>query len=347
MADRDPIFVVGAPRTGTTLVKAILNRHPRIHLFDEVHFFERVWDDREQIGDLASPFSQTMAIQRLREIVRRFGSDPEVADVLTVEAYRRRLMDEGRTYANLLRILLQTGAERRGAARWGDSSPQDVLYLSTILDWYPDARIIALVRDPRGFLASYKNYWRRGVSSYRERYNPLTNSILWKSYMSAVLEAQRAPRAEAVLTLRYEDLTADPERWVRRLCEHVGESWDPAMLDVEAANSSFEEGSDPSAPPRRGIFATSAERWRDELTPTEVWVGERIFGSVMREMGYEPAALEGGVRPSVRELAGIGAVLPGRLFNLLFRSHKPFKLSKVRRVISLFRSRSGSSPPKG
>ena len=41
-----PVFVVGAPRTGTTLVKEILNRHPRIHLFDEVHFFERVWDDR-------------------------------------------------------------------------------------------------------------------------------------------------------------------------------------------------------------------------------------------------------------------------------------------------------------
>ena len=47
MREDRPIFVVGAPRTGTTLLKEVLNRHPQIHLFDEVHFFERIWDDRK------------------------------------------------------------------------------------------------------------------------------------------------------------------------------------------------------------------------------------------------------------------------------------------------------------
>jgi hypothetical protein len=336
MSDRHPIFVVGAPRTGTTLVREMLNRHPRIHLFDEVHFFERVWDDRAQIGDLGSPFSQTQAVQRLRGIVREFGSDPEVADVLTVEEYRRRLMEQGRTYANLLRILLQAGADLQGAALWGDSSPQDVLYLPTILAWYPDARIVALVRDPRGFLASYKNYWRRGVESYRERYNPLTNSVLWKSYMTAMLEAERRPDGEAVLRLRYEDLTAEPERWARRLCEHVGVDWTPDVLDVSARNSSF-EGNDADRPAPPGIFADSRERWREELTPTEIWVGEKVFGPLMTELGYEAVTADGSIRPAPAELARIAAVLPGRLYNLLFRSQKPFKLSKVRRVVSLFR----------
>jgi hypothetical protein len=336
MDESYPVFVVGAPRTGTTLVREILNRHPRIYLFDEVHFFERVWDDRQHLGDLKAPLSQTQAILRLREIVRDFGPDSQVAQVLTIEEYRRRLLGEGRRYATLLRILLRAGAELRGAEIWGDSSPQDVLYLPTILEWYPNARIVALVRDPRGFLSSYKNYYRRREPTYRERYNPLTNSILWRSYMRAVLEAERSPASSSVLRLRYEDLTADPEAEVRRLCDHVGVEFDPAMIDVDRSNSSFALES--GWPAGRGIYSSSTDRWRTELGPTEIWLGERIFAPVMTELGYRPVARSEGLRPSPVELLRILAILPGRLYNMLFRSHKPFRLSKVRRVLSHFRS---------
>ena len=154
MSSGRPVFVVGAPRTGTTLVKEILNRHPRIHLFDEVHFFERVWEDRGALGDLSSVDSQLAAIGKIRDIVRRFGSDAEVADLLTPEVYRAKLAEAGGGYDALARILFTTGAAREGKEIWGDSSPQDILYLATILSWWPDARVVALVRDPRGFLAS-------------------------------------------------------------------------------------------------------------------------------------------------------------------------------------------------
>lgn len=327
-----PVFVVGAPRTGTTLVKEVLNGHPRVWIFDEVHFFERVWDDRERIGDLRSPESRRRAFEILRAAVCRVGQDRAVADLLPDAEFERRLEAEGGDYRGLLAALLKTGAETHGADFWGDSSPQDVLYVARIREWFPDARLVGLVRDPRGFLASYKNYWRRRVPTYRERYNPLTNSLLWKSYMSALLEAKRGPHAEAVMLLRYEDLVDDAETHVRRLCEHVGVEYDPAMVAVTTSNTSFGGGQ------TSGIVATSRDRWRTELSPTEIWLGERIFGSVMRELGYEPAGRE--VRPSPGGLLRIAALLPGRLFNMLFRSPKPFRLSKVRRVLELLRGRS-------
>jgi hypothetical protein len=331
-----PVFVVGAPRTGTTLVKEILNRHPRVHLFDEVHFFERVWDDRDRLGDLADEAGQVEAIGRLRRVVHDYGTDQAVADVLTVDAFRRRLDEEGGGYRGLLAALLKTGAELQGADHWGDSSPQDVLYLATLFEWFPDARVIALVRDPRGFLCSYKNYFRRKIPGYRERYNPLTNGVLWRGYMTALLDASRGPHAGAVRLVRYEDLVADPEREVRAICEHVGVDYRSGMLDVTRTNTSFADESaagtgDPQVAP--GIVDTSRERWRTGLTPTEIWVGERVFGRVMRELGYEPARESASV-PSPWELARILVVLPGRLFNMLFRSPKPFRIEKVRRVLS-------------
>ncbi|MCA9753159.1 MAG: sulfotransferase [Gemmatimonadetes bacterium] len=335
-----PIFVVGAPRTGTTLVKEILNRHPRVHLFDEVHFFERVWDDRAAIGDLASPMSQSTAIQRVRDIVSRYGSDAEIAEILTVEEYRRRLMSEGRQYRNLFRILLETGAQRHGADCWGDSSPQDVLYLDRIFEWYPEARIVALIRDPRGYLSSCKNYFRRQVATYRERSNPLTQAMLWRTYMSAATEAAAGPHASSVLMLRYEDLVSDPETWVRRLAEHVRVEFDPGMLAVDRANTSFPEADAPV----RGIFDASKDRWRTELTPTEIWIAERICGELMRKLAYEPALLSSGQRakPAVSELLKIAALLPSRAYRHVFHSHKPLRMGKVKRVLDHLRP-SGAS----
>ena len=101
-------------------------------------------------------------------------------------------------------------------------------------------------------------------------------------------------------------------------------------------NSSFDSG--PGYTQSKGIFSTSLDRWRTELTPTEIWLGERVFGRVMQDFGYKPASANGAPRPALGELARILAILPGRLVNLLFRSGKPFKISKLKRVLSLFRS---------
>ena len=170
----------------------------------------------------------------------------------------------------------------------------------TLLSWFPDARVVALVRDPRGFLCSYKNYHRRGVPSYRERYNPFTNSVLWRSYMSALLEFRSGPCGESLHALHYERLVTDPETEVRALCAHVGVGFEQGMLDVARANSSFVP--DPETGSQRGIVTTSRERWRTELTSTEIWLGERIFGKAMVALGYESASTDERLRPSLPEL---------------------------------------------
>ncbi len=309
MPPSHPVFVVGAPRTGTTLVREILNRHPRIHLFDEVHYFERLWDDREALGDLSDPASRRTAIDRVLRIVHDFGSDQALLETMGPAELESRAERAGGGHAGLFRALLESGAERQGADIWGDSSPHDVLYLSTLFRWYPNAKVIALLRDPRAFLSSYKNYHRRGISSYRERYNPVTNSILWRSSMNAVLEAPRQPWGASVLRVRYEDLVTDPETWVARMCAHIGVEYDARMLEVGRSNSSFvTEGETTS---QRGIVTTSTDRWKKELSPTEIWVAERITGPWMDAFGYERAHRGAGLAAVTRG-AGSHRFAPSR-----------------------------------
>ena len=334
MVDRAPIFVVGAPRSGTTLLKDVLNRHSDVHLFNEVHFFERIWDDRGRLGSLESELEMNRAVSVLHEMMCQHGSDGEVAASLPLPLFKQKAESLGGGYPGLLRALLTTAAEMHAAQHWGDSSPQDVLYLSTLFTWYPNARVIAMVRDPRAFMASYKNYYRRAMASYKERYNPLTASMLWRSYMTAAQNSQNAAYAEKVRIQSYEDLVADPSSNVDAICKHVGIDFQPDMLEVPRANSSYAPGEG-----RTGIFSSSKDRWREELTPTELWLTERVCGPTMESLGYPSETGNRALPPSFAEFAGILSIVPSRLFNMLFRGRKTFRIEKLRRVISSLRNK--------
>jgi len=321
-----PIFVVGAPRTGTTLTMEILNLHSDVHLYNEVHYNERIVDKLGHAGTL-QPADLARAVDLLLASSSWAGStrDPEQDRA----AFAARVDAKGISHAGVLAEFLATEAEAHGKTIWGDSSPQDVLYMGTLKEWYPAARFIGVIRDPRAYLASYKNYPQKQIASYRNRYNPVTNCLLWRSYMSALLAAGQSPLAPDLTYVKYEDLVTDPAGEIRRLCTFLGLEFSPGMLEVGRQNSSYFSVTEDVR--HKGIDSGSLDRWRQELTRAEVWALEKICGRVMVELGYprEATRLDPGMLPG---LGKIGLQLPGRMFNLLFRTRKPFTSGKVGRV---------------
>jgi len=331
MTDPSPIFVVGAPRTGTTLMKEVLNGHPDVHLFEELHFFERIWDGRERFVEPDAPEATARAAEALWRVVADHGSEPDLSRTRSADDLRCGAREAGGGLAGLLAATLAANAGLHDATRWGDSTPQDVLYLDILLSWYPGARVVAMVRDPRGYLASYKNFHRRAMRTERERYEPLLNSLLWRSYMTALRGAVEAGSRDALLLVHYEALAAEPERTLREVCAHVGLDPSAEMLDVRRGNSSYAPGGRAD-----GIFTTSRERWRGELSPSEQWLVERICRRPMEWLGYAPE-LSSTWPPSWSGLLRGSRHLPLRAFDALFRSRKPFRGAKLRRILSLLR----------
>lgn len=322
-----PIFVVGAPRTGTTLTMQVLNLHSAIHLYNEVHYNERVADTVADT-EVLSPQQLTAAASRLLEAVPWKGGpeDPDAAlDHLVTLA-----QEGGSTHAAVFRAFLAEEARAHGKTIWGDSAPQDVLYIDRLMEWYPDARFIGIVRDPRGFLASYKNYYRKQLRTYRNRFNPLANSLLWRSYMRTLLRAKASPAGNAIHLLHYEKLVADPRDEIARLCAFLGIAFEEEMLAVGAQNSSYFSVREDAN--HKGISAGSRDRWRAELDNAETWLIQRIARHEMQRLGFEPVPVRLGVRDTA-SLVKIVLLLPGRAFNLLFRTGKPFTFAKLRRVL--------------
>ena len=327
----DLIFIVGAPRTGTTLTRDILNRHPSVYLCNEVHFCERVLD---VVGSEAGSTPEGFA-RASRLLVDAYSwSFRKTHPQWGAETVGRRAQEHGGGLESLLEVALVEEARRHGAVRAGDSSPQDVLYLETLAMWYPGARFIALVRDPRAYLASYKNYHRKNISTHRERYDPLANGMLWRSYMNRVLAARDHIDSDRFMILCYEELVRDPSTRVQELCHFLGLDFHSDLLNIDRQNSSyFSVDQDRSI---RGITAASMDRWRSALSDTEIWLIEKIAAGPMREFGYEPESK--GLHPrALLDLAAHAMRAPMRVRNLLFGTGKPFTWRRFRRALSSLR----------
>lgn len=268
MTTFQPVFIVGAPRSGTTLLRAMLNRHPRIGLSDETYFFYYVYLRRRAFGDLADPANR-------RRLIASYGATQRMRRLkLDLGRLSERLMAEGTSYPAFFATILRFYAEAHGKVRPGEKTPHHAWYVETLLGWYPEGRVIHLVRDPRDVCASLFNVpWGRKTA--------VANADLWVNLTLAAERGQGNPRFRRV---RYEDVVAAPEQAMRDLSDFIGEQFDPAMLSTAPVSTAdqpwFLRSHDALSKDRKGA-------WRGELKADDVQLIEATAGPLMQQMGYD------------------------------------------------------------
>jgi Sulfotransferase family len=311
-----PIFVVGPSRSGTSMLREILNRHSQVWVTRETHYFD---DLRVGLGARAGYRLSERDAGRCEAYFLALGhraygleGDPSRSAVAVDELRREaaRLGGSGDAYFEAFCLLR---ARENDKIRWGEKTPRHVFRIPEMLALWPEAKVICLVRDPRGVAASYRD-WKRGgrtvdpenvVETDRRRaggsYNVVINSLLWKSAMQAAGEALRRYGPERIQLQAYEELVSTPELALRDLVSWLGLEYEGEMLDVPIVQSSY-----PNAASTSGISRAPVDRWRERLSPTEIHVIQSVCGSVMEDLGYrrEPA------RPSRLGVAWTWAAVP-------------------------------------
>ena len=287
VSNASPIFVVGAPRTGTTLVGRILGRHRAIFSPGESHYFEDIWTRRREWGKLEKDADISAVVPRVLTLFGRFafpGSQGRVNAVITGQALISRTRTLGGGYRALYLAFMSMLAESEGKTRFCDDTPKHLYYLHTIFDLFPNAKVIGTVRDPRDFLCSYKNYWRATPPGERARvkalYHPVITSLLWRSSSNLLLKHARQCCQGRVLLVPYERLVEQPKEEVSRICDFLAIDYSDELIQVETHNSSFEKSS-------TGVFTTSVGRWRTCLGVEETWCAQTLTMKNMLALGYE------------------------------------------------------------
>jgi len=264
-----PIFIVGASRSGTTLMQNLLNRHPRIWVCGETHFHHYVYKRRRAFGDLGDPnnrrrvVEEYLALRRLRFLTDRAG-------------LAERLLREATSYQTLFTGLAKHHAELKGKERWGEKTPQHAMFSETLCEWYPGATLIHMIRDPRDVVASLQRMpWAAD--------SVVQNAWRW---LECNLAAQRCSHRPQYLAVRYETLVAQPEQELTRICARLGEEYVPSMLDTQTHGG---------APPplawtqraQESITTERLEKWREELSAQEVSQIEWTVGRHLEAFGYQ------------------------------------------------------------
>lgn len=264
-----PIFVVGFPRSGTSLMATILARSPDVVMLPfETHLLAR-W--RRRFGpDLASNGG-------FRRFWQEFSNDTRYDEdllppVKVLDCLQER---DDHSVQGVLSCLLACAVSGHDGARPGEKTPDHYKYLSTLLRWYEDCQIVFMLRDPRDVLAS----WHSLSESWTER----PPSDILDEWRRSAYELEMWSSHPRVLTVIYEDLVTAPTDMLRR----VGEFLD-VQLQVEGGvdqNSSPRPGGyDPEGPIRAG----SVGRGRASLDHADLALVDAIAGAEMARHGYPP-----------------------------------------------------------
>lgn len=236
--DPRPIVVGGCYRSGTSLVRRLLDSHPRIHCGPEVKFFRDFYADYIDVED-------PIAHLRFLSTARSLLPDTDLLEIL------------GGAFAEMH----QRAAQRAGKVRWADKVPENVVFLD---EW---RRLLGerwlflhVVRNPLDTLASIEEskFPKSIPASLDDRID------LYLAYAQAGLDFG-VDNPDRYVLLLYDDLVADPEASVRKLMSSLGESFHPEQLAINSSN--HQQGlEDPKAAEASEIHDASVGRWREVLT---------------------------------------------------------------------------------
>jgi hypothetical protein len=268
-----PVVVLGVSRSGTTLLKEMLDAHSELAIPTESYFIPQLRGRHGERPDVEAFLADLGRLARVRE----WGVSPE--DV------RARLPAEP-TFADAIQAIYRSYADARGKSRFGDKTPAYMQQLRLLERVFRGAQYVHLVRDGRDAALSFVAMRRRPRFNWARPRGMAAFACQWK------LEVQGARRfgsrvgPERYLELRYEDLVTEPETHLRRVCEFLGLAFEPGML-------AYHQGVDPARledhprlaqPPTPGV-----RRWREQMSHADAELFEAIAGGLLAELGYERA----------------------------------------------------------
>ena len=265
---RTPVFIVGSPRSGTTLLRVTLNRHPLLAVCGETNYFRRLYGRRQAFGDPGNLQNRTRIVDAYLAIekVRGLGMD--------IGQLRERLIMEGASWRAIFATLLQTYADLNGKPLAGEKTPSHALHIDTLCEWFPGCSIIHLVRDPRATVCSLtKVPWATRSA--------LIGAYTWRSFNAS---ASAASHRDNYIRVKYEELVARPDEQIHRICNHVGLDYDETMLQPNPAEV------DPRDWVRRAFEEITPSRtavWQSDFQSWQVAAIETTAGEYMEEFGYE------------------------------------------------------------
>jgi LPS sulfotransferase NodH len=287
-----PLFVIGNPRSGTTLLRLLLHNHRELVVPPECGF--ALWW-QEKYGEWSAGDAQDRSKREafLADLARSRKIETWKLDVSILgEAI---VQEQPASYPELVALVYSAYAQTIGkhAKRWGDKNNFHIMHIARLHRLFPRAQFVHIVRDGRDVACSYRAVMsRRSISQYAPRLPVDIREIAqeWTSNLSHAAKDLVSLPSHQVHELRYEDLVTEPSASLRDLCAFLGIAYDPQMLLFHLRNR-LERQEPPAflqwkANTTREISTAQAGKFRKLLAPDEIREFESIAAPILERYGY-------------------------------------------------------------
>jgi hypothetical protein len=277
-----PLLLLGVRRSGTTLLRVILDRSSLLAVPDESYVVPQLAARHPTPVDPAAFVDDLRRLPRMRELG------------VAVEEVERRLRP-GMTTGAAIGAVFASYAAAQGKQRWGDKTPLYMQHLELLERLFPDARFVHLVRDGRDAALSFLGMPAGIVTwTWAHPRDAAGFACQWRTEVEGA-QALGQRVGDRYLEVRYERLVADPEGTVRDICAFAALPYEPGMLEyagtVDLTGKPHQTRL--TQPPTTGV-----RDWRTEMSSGQVEAFESVAGDLLARLGYE--VLGNGAEPGPR-----------------------------------------------
>lgn len=288
-----PVFIAGHPKSGTSLLRSVLDSHPELLTYpEETSFFRRYLPKASGKGLLEKLVISDMTLTHIFEwnqtnppahqagFPDRDYSNIPVAEVRRVvqQLVAEKFRHEGDMLsAVILAYGKVTGKITPTTHLWVEKTPYNEHYTTKIFTWWPAALVLHMVRDPRDNFASYQRK--------HSNWSPEAFALNWARSTQAGLDNIARYGENRYWMLRYEDLVSDPETILQQLCQFLHIYDDPSLRRPARGGIQW-TGNSMFSDQFTAISAAPVGRWQETLTSDEIAPLEVVAAPVMRRLGY-------------------------------------------------------------
>lgn len=296
--DQRACFIAGPEITGTTLMCSLLDGHSQLATFpEETNYMRTVLprlgelplqqrlDYMTKVSNARFLFSDSPSIDYKLDknaVLENYKEFPHAEYLAAFEAAAKEPRNSKRHLLVLMieELLKIMGRSTDSISRWVEKTPDNSYCMERIWDCFPQAKVIVMLRDPRGKFAGHLERKRKGGQNF-SAFNPIRN---WLQTAALIREVESSPRS--VHVVRFEQLVANPEPIMRGVCDYLEIPFDPVVLNPTKAGELW-RGNSAVMDKFQTINPAPAERWKQILTHQEInWV-ELHCRRDMQRHGYE------------------------------------------------------------
>jgi hypothetical protein len=287
-----PLLILGVRRSGTTLLRVMLDRSSELAVPDESYFVPQLADRHRGRVDVDA------FVEDLRRVPTLLEWD------VPAEAVRARLREHP-TAEEAIAAVYEVYAERNGKRRWGDKTPMYMQHLGLLERTFPDARFVHLIRDGRDAALSFLAM-PRGIVTETWAHPGSARSVAcqWRTEVADARALGRRVGDARYLEVRYERFVRDPAAELQRICAFADLQFEPTMLDYVGASDAASKPHHRSLarPPTPGL-----RDWRTQMSSADIVAFERVAGDLLAELGYDVVTQDGHEAPSLRGRVAIAS----------------------------------------